>query len=156
VVFGEFHLVLSLKKSQMRRIALFTVLAVLLLAGCKDKPQAPAKKPATAVVEEKKPDSTFVEEVIEEAPVVEQQPMVPNKYFLISGSFQELSNAEKFQRNLANQGIDAEIIQREPGPNSDFYKVSYRGFSDWNEALRALENERNTPGKEGVWLLVKN
>lgn len=140
----------------MRKIALFTVLAVLLLAGCKDKPQAPVKKkPATTVVEEKKPDTTHVEKVIEEAPVVEQQPVVPDKYFLISGSFQELSNAEKFQSNLANQGMNSQIIEREQGPNSDFYKVSYMGFSDWNEALRTLESERNTPGKEGVWLLVQ-
>lgn len=140
----------------MRRIALFTVLALLVLAGCKDKPQAPAPKPATPVVEETQPDTSFVEEAFEEAPAVErQQPRVANRYFLISGSFQELSNAEKFQSNLANQGMDAQIIHREPGPNSDFYKVSYRGFSDYNEALRVLESERNTPGKEGVWLLVK-
>lgn len=140
----------------MQKLALFTVLAVFLIAGCKDKPKAPAKKPATAVVEEKKPDTTFVEEVIDEEPILEEQaPEIAQKYFLISGSFQEYSNAEKLQRNLADQGMDAQIIQREPGPNSDFYKVSYMGFSDWKEALATLENERNTPGKEGVWLLVK-
>jgi cell division protein FtsN len=142
----------------MKSIALFAILVAFVLTGCKDnaKKAAPAKKPTTAQVEEKKPDTTFVEEVTVEEPIAEARPMVPNKYFLISGSFQDLSNAEKFQRTLANQGMDAQIIQREPGPNSDFYKVSYMGFSDWKEALRTLENERSTPGKEGVWLLVKN
>ena len=141
----------------MKKITLFTVLAMFLLAGCKDKPKkaTPAKKPAIAVVQEIKPDTTVVEELVVEEPVVEAQPLVPKRYFLISGSFQEYSNAEKLQSMLANQGMDAQIIQRELGPNSDFYKVSYMGFSDWKEALRTLENERNTPGKEGVWLLVK-
>ncbi len=140
----------------MQKLALFTILAMFILAGCKDKPQpAPAKKPATTMVEEIKPDTTAFEEAMFEEPVVNTRPNIANKYFLISGSFQEYSNAEKFQRDLVNKGMDAQIIHREPGPNSDFYKVSYMGFSNWKEALSALENERNTPGKEGVWLLVK-
>jgi cell division protein FtsN len=141
----------------MRRIALFTILAILVLAGCKNEPKkaAPAKKPAKTVVAEKEPDTTFVEAVVEEEPVIEAQPVVPDKYFLISGSFQDYSNAEKLQRNLADQGMNSQIIERAQGPNSDFYKVSYMGFSDWKEALRTLESERSTPGKEGVWLLVR-
>jgi len=41
------------------------------------------------------------------------------------------------------------------GENSDFYKVSYMGFSDKKEAISKMQQERSQPGKEKVWVLVK-
>jgi len=79
-----------------------------------------------------------------------------DKYFLISGSFHSMANAEKFQKELQAQGYSSEIIIRKTGFNTDFYKVSYRSFYDRNEAYNALRQERKMPNNETVWLLVKN
>jgi len=141
----------------MKSIILYTIISIFILSGCKDKATktAPVKKTTVATQIEPEIDTAVVNQVIAEEPIVEAEPIIPNTYFLISGSFQNYSNAEKYQQNLTDQGMDSQIIQRQQGPNSQFYKVSYMGFNDWNEALRTLKYERNTPGKEGVWLLVK-
>ena len=141
----------------MRNVVLAAIVLLLSFSGCKDKAakKAPAAKPTPVVVAENPvTDSSFVEEA-EEKHIENKNLAANDKYFLISASFQEYNNAEKHQIALSNKGMNSQIIQRSSGPNSEFYKVSYMAFSDWNEAVRTLNNERATPGKEGVWLLVK-
>ncbi len=92
--------------------------------------------------------------IIEEPePVIEEVP--ENKYFLIAGSFSSLNNAETFQKELTQQGYDSEVIVRKTGKNQDFYKVSYKGFSDRDEAFNELSMERKLPNNQDVWLLIK-
>ena len=141
----------------MRNVVLAAIVLLLSFSGCKDKAakKSPAAKPTPVVVAENPvTDSSFVEEA-EEKHIENKNLAANDKYFLISASFQEYNNAEKLQIALSNKGMNSQIIQRSSGPNSEFYKVSYMSFSDWNEAVRTLNNERATPGKEGVWLLVK-
>lgn len=139
----------------MKRIFLMSAVILILGAACKEKKQAPPPPPPApkAEVVAEPQDTVEVAPVQEE--VVYAEPVEPDKYFLISGSFQEYANAEKHQKELANQGFSSEIIHRQHGPNNEFYRVSYQSYSSWKEALNNLESERNTPGKEGVWLLVK-
>ena len=141
----------------MRRIVFVAIVMLLAMSACKGKTakkvQTPQPAPV-AVVEELKEDPV-VEEVVPD-PVIEAPTTSANdRYFLIAASFQELSNAEKYKQSLVNKGLSAQIIQRNDGPNSDFYKVAYMSFHSWKEAIKALGSERATPGKEGVWLLVK-
>lgn len=92
-----------------------------------------------------------------EAEAAEAAEVVPDdKYFLISGSFHSMANAEKFQKELQAQGYNSEVIIRKTGPNTDFYKVSYKSFYDRDEAYNALRQEKKMPNNETVWLLVKN
>ncbi len=88
-------------------------------------------------------------------PEPEIVPLPENKYFLIAGSFSSLENAETFKNELIQQGYDSEVIIRKRGINQDFYKVSYKGFSDKDEAFNALALERKQPNNQDVWLLIK-
>ncbi len=96
--------------------------------------------------------------LIEEQKIVEPEPEIikpDDKYFLISGSFHSMENAEKYQKELQAQGYSSEVIIRETGPNTDFYKVSYKSFYERDEAFNALRKEKNMPHNETVWLLIK-
>jgi len=139
----------------MKRIFLMSAVILFLGAACKEKKQAPPPPPPAPKPEVVAEPQDTVESVPVQEEVVYAEPVEPDKYFLISGSFQEYANAEKYQKELANQGFQSEIIHRQHGPNNEFYRVSYQSYSSWKEALNNLEAERNTPGKEGVWLLVK-
>lgn len=79
-----------------------------------------------------------------------------NRFYLISASFSDHANAERYQKSLLDQGLSSEILTRDQGANSSFYKVSYMSFNNRDEAFQALNNEKNIPGKEDVWLLIKN
>lgn len=145
----------------MKKILLFTLVIALGAVACKNKKEAKQEPVVNQVIEPIKPDTiaeVIEEEVVEEEPepVVYTEPVAPSKYFLISGSFIEYSNAQKYHQELINQGLTSEIIERPFGPNGEYYKVSYMGFSSWNEAVETLRRERQLPGKDSVWLLVKN
>jgi cell division protein FtsN len=143
----------------MERLAYFLVAATLLFAGC-NKAEKAQPKPIQQeeIIETEEPDT-----IIETA-FTEEQILAPaaspvssnNKYFLISASFSDYANAEKYQKTLVDQGLSSEIITRKDGVNGEFYKVSYMSFNNYNEAIQKLNQEKVTPGKEGIWLLVKN
>ncbi|SRR5690554_297382 len=141
----------------MKQILLFMLLLAFGLVACNKKKEAERIPVVNEVIEPVVIDTiaeNIEEEVIEEP--IYSEPAKPNKYFLISGSFIEPSNAQKYHKELVNQGFSSEIIERPEGPNGEFYKVSYMGFSSWNKAVEALRSERQIPGKDSVWLLVKN
>jgi len=141
----------------MKQILLFMLLLAFGLVACNKKKEAERIPVVNEVIEPVVIDTiaeNIEEEVIEEP--IYSEPAKPNKYFLISGSFIEPSNAQKYHKELVNQGFSSEIIERPEGPNGEFYKVSYMGFSSWNKTVEALRSERQIPGKDSVWLLVKN
>lgn len=153
----------------MRLIVISLIVAGFCFTACNKKTKKVAPKPVVteAAVEPDSAttsDSVVVEEAVPEEPVfseeemqkpVEPQSSVNDRFFLISASFSEYANAEKHQQKLINQGFSSEIITRREGANSNFYKVSYMSFSNYQDALQKLDQERNSPGKEHVWLLVK-
>ncbi|MGQ1889545.1 SPOR domain-containing protein [Thermophagus sp. OGC60D27] len=132
------------------------VIAAFLFFGvaCKNKKEQTKPVPAKQEISKPAPTDTLAQDVeVEETvpePVVE-----PDKYFLIAGSFANSSNAESFKKELTQQGFDAQVIIREGGINSEFYKVSYMGFKNKKEAISRMVKERQSPGKEDVWVLVK-
>ena len=107
-------------------------------------------------VEEVAPEpEPVVEEMPEPEPEPEPEPIIPNKYFLIAGSFSTETNANKFRDDLIQQGFEAEVVVRMGQVNEDYYKVSYKGFSDRAAAFAQLKEDKNTAGSEDVWLLIK-
>ena len=152
----------------MRKLYVFLIAGSLILSfnACKGK-KAPEKKPVKkTVVHQPVVDSARLadslkrvaeqQKALEEAARAEAEAAkAAQKYFLIAGSFQSMENAQKFQKELEAQGYDSEVIVRKTGPNTDFYKVSYKGFADRDEAFEALRNAKNEPNNETVWLLVK-
>ena len=150
-------------------------LLIILIAGitafsfnaCNGKKNSDAKPVKKTVVHKPVVDSARIADslarVAAEQKALEEQAAAEaaaaakaaQKYFLIAGSFQSLENAEKFQKELQQKGYDSEIIVRKTGPNSDFYKVSYKGFADRDEAFRELKNANVDFTDEEIWLLIK-
>ncbi len=151
----------------MRKLYIFLIAGSLVLsfnACSKSKKKAEKKPVKKTVVHQPVVDSARIadslarvaaeQKALEEAAAAEAA-KAAQKYFLIAGSFQSMENAEKFQKELQAQGYDSEVIVRKTGPNTDFYKVSYKGFADRDEAFEALKNAKVQPNNETVWLLVK-
>jgi len=136
--------------------------ATLVFASC-NKPGNVPSKPVQQeeIIQAEQPDTIIVDN--NETFFTEEQILAPvanttssgNKYFLISASFSDYANAEKHQKKLISQGLSSEILTREDGVNSQFYKVSYMSFNNYNEAEQKLKQEKNTTGKGDIWLLVK-
>ncbi|WP_044212334.1 SPOR domain-containing protein [Saccharicrinis fermentans] len=116
----------------------------------KEEPKKVVQREVIKPVEEKK--DTIIP-VPEPEPIVVEKPA--NKYFLIAASFVKEANAISFKDKLVEEGFDSEVIVRDRGLNKDFYKVSYKGFSDRELAYRELRNEKKQPDHEDVWLLIK-
>jgi len=155
----------------MRKLYIFFIAGSLILSvnACKGKKE-PEKKPVKKTVVHQSVDNSAriadsLRRVAEQKKAQEQaaaeeaaRAKAAQKYFLIAGSFQSMENAEKFQKELQQKGYDSEVIVRKTGPNSDFYKVSYKGFADRAEAFRELKNARDANldfTDEEIWLLIK-
>lgn len=146
----------------MLKYVIFFVAAGFCFTACNKKTTKPTPPPVT-VEEVVEPEDVEEPEVGNEPVFTEAELNAPvnktssanDKYFLISASFSSYANAEKHQKSLQAKGFSSEIITREQGANNDFYKVSYKSFSNYQDALRALDNEKAIPGNENVWLLVK-
>jgi len=76
----------------------------------------------------------------------------PNKYFLISASFKNELNAEKMKTKLKKEGYDSQIFLA----SNNYYRVSYKGFSNREQAFKELKQARSTKGHEDVWLHIKH
>ncbi|MCG8578282.1 MAG: SPOR domain-containing protein [Bacteroidales bacterium] len=134
------------------------IFALLIGAGCKDKPAKESKKPVKTAVHQKKVEKDTVKEEVktpEVKEVIPEPPKPDDKYFLIAGSFEKQQNAELFKAKLVADGFNAQVIERPGGPNGEFYKVSYKSFYDRSEAYAELRSARNNEGRDDVWLLVK-
>lgn len=142
------------------KLIVFFLIAAAPLLNCCNKPGKVAPKPLQheEIIEVNEiatanNDVFFTEEEIL-APVAKTISS-NNKYFLISASFSDYANAEKHQKALAVQGFSSEIITKKDGANGQFYKVSYMSFNNYNEAVQKLKLEKETAGKEDIWLLAK-
>lgn len=122
--------------------------------SCKEKPvkKEPVPVAPQPVIEDTIPVDTVPEEIVEELP---EPPKAPNRFFLIAASFQKQSNADRYREKLIAEGYDSEVIIRQVGANPDFYKVSYKGFSDKNHAFQELRNDMANGPFQEIWLLIK-
>ncbi len=143
----------SFKIVTMKKLIVPALMIVVFLAiSCKDKKNVTPVKTSEPVVEQSVPAPPPVQQQEE---VVPPQPVEPDRYFLIAGSFMKQENAAKLESEWRQKGYETQIVTRSWGANSDFYRVAYMGFSDRKQAINAMEQERALPGKEDVWVLVK-
>ncbi len=143
----------SFKTATMKKLMFPAFMMVVFLTiSCKDKKSVTPVKTNEPVVEQSMPAPPPVQQQEE---VVPPQPMKPDRYFLIAGSFMNQENAEKLEAEWRQKGYETQIVTRSWGANSDYFRVAYMGFSDRKQAINAMEQERALSGKENVWVLVK-
>ena len=129
-----------------------------MINACNSKQKEPEKIPVKkTVVHKPLVDSLNQDSIAPVKPEVKEPEIVKpaDRYFLISGSFQSMRNAERYKAELEAKGYRSEVIVRKTGPNTDFYKVSYKSFHDRELAFSELRQEKQLPNNEHVWLLVK-
>lgn len=133
----------------MRRVISILVFAIILGVGftsCKQKKRKvrkKVKKVAVVVQDTIQQDTTSYEEEV-------VTPSVPDKYFLIAASFESKKNAEGMLSKLTELGYESRIFISEDND----YRVSYMGFSDKEEALMMLKEERSKDETKDVWMHI--
>lgn len=137
------------------KILIFYLLFTFLMVSCSKNEKK--KEVKREVVTQPIIKKDTLPEVPEPEPEVEVEvvELPDNKYFLIAGSFTNENNATTYSDELIKQGYNSEVIVRRSGKNPDFYKVSYKGFSDKDEAYNQLANEQKLSEFPNVWLLIK-
>lgn len=134
------------------RIAFIVSLILTVgVSACKDEKKTPVKNEVAEQVKTKKVTAKPKAEPVPKKklkPVVEQ---VPNKYFLITASFQNADNADRLQQKLTKEGYNSEIFNAANG----FHRVSYKAFSDRSRAFQELKSARATEENKENWLYIK-
>lgn len=69
-------------------------------------------------------------------------------YYIISGSFARMENAQVHLRNLEKKGYKPEILE-----SNGSYRVAMLKYTDKNRALRELDRLRREKPYQSVWLL---
>jgi cell division protein FtsN len=78
----------------------------------------------------------------------EATPQDSRTYYIISGSYERIENAQVHVDMLKTKGFNPEIIQ-----SDGRFRVAISKFTDRNRALRELERLRKNSPNESVWLL---
>ena len=153
----------------MRPLILWIVILSLLAGGCKYiKKQKMFSKSLDTIENSELSKDTAAEDsmallsaaeqennIFDEPPVVEppvaESDFTPDgRYFMIVGSFQSQSNAEKYASKLEGMGYSASIIPSDIG----YYRVSAQSYTTLQSGLNDIPNFRSavTPG---AWVHVK-
>lgn len=165
----------KLKQIQkMNKVLLLGLAVVLFLSACKTtKQQAQSEyttdntaqpKVFTVPPSEPKAEVKKVETVPAEKPIAMRKEQVTftqqsdknsnesNTFFVILGSFGQLSNAKNFRETLLNEGFTPIILHSESG----LYRVCVNSFKSENEARSRVTQLRQAfPKYSDVWLLIK-
>ncbi|MDD2196428.1 MAG: SPOR domain-containing protein [Bacteroidales bacterium] len=78
----------------------------------------------------------------------EPVPQVCKTFYIISGSFERMENAQIHLKRLEHRGYRPEILK-----SNGSYRVSMLKYTDRNRALRELERLRKEKPNQSVWLL---
>jgi len=140
-------------KKYIKIVFIISLILSVGVSSCKDEAKTPIKKEIAEKVKTKKETAKAkpkVKPVTKKKlePVVEQ---VPNKYFLIVASFQNIDNANRLQQELTKGGYNSEVFYASNG----FHRVSYKAFSDRNRAFQELKSERASEESKENWLYIK-
>lgn len=118
------------------------------MSACKEEKKTLKNPKTTKKIVKAKPVKKKIEKEVPKAVVKK----VINKYFLITASFKNQSNAKKMKSKLQKEGYDSQIILSK----NNFYRVSYKGFSNKKEAFKELKMARSTEERKDVWLHIKH
>lgn len=89
-------------------------------------------------------DDAIIESITEK--VAETPANTENKYHAISGTFEELTNAENMVQSLKEKGLDAKVI----GPFNGMQYVSSQSYPTRQEAQADIQRIRKISG--GAWI----
>ena len=117
------------------------------MSACKEEKKTLENPKTTKKVVEAKPIKKKIEKEVPKTVVKK----AISKYFLIIGSFKNQSYAKRMRLKLQNEGYDSQILLSE----YDYYRVSYKEFSNRNEAFRELKLARSLEETKDVWLHIK-
>lgn len=107
----------------MRILIYLIIVSVLLSSSCAGinkrlrKNRRPVAENVIPKIEEKKmPETAIPIKEVEETlvPINEELPE-PHRYFVIIGSFRNLDNAKKYQKQIFKDGFSSEILKNEAG-----------------------------------------
>jgi nucleoid DNA-binding protein len=93
---------------------------------------------------------------VEAKSVAEFAPSVPTptteelRYFIIGGSFKNEENANKYLRQLTEQGYSGKDL----GVFNGLHRIAMKGFATMAEAQKELNEMRNQNPQSGVWIHV--
>lgn len=118
------------------------------VSACKEEKKTLNNPKTTKKIVKAKPIKKKIENAVPKAVVKKAL----NKYFLITASFKNHSNAKRMKSKLQKEGYDSQIILSK----NNFYRVSYKGFSKRNKAFTALKQARRSKQTEDVWLHIKH
>ena len=168
-----------MKSVKMNRIVLLIVVVALAVGGCKSKKQMPqseyttdpANQPKVFTVPGTETTKEEPKEVKEEPAQTKEEPIAmrkeqvsfttqedkteneSNTYFVILGSFSQLSNAKNYREDLLNQGFTPIILHSETG----YYRVCVDSYQNELDArTRVAQIRRTYPKYSDVWLLIKD
>jgi len=127
-----------MKNNKRTYLSYLLLFALLLTAGCKKKVPPPPKKEQPVAPVKK-----------EEAPPA--QPAPQTRYYVITGSFLNPGNEQRFEEMMRNEGFSPVQL---PG-DSGFQRVAVLSFDNEAEARQKLQEVRSSsPQHRDAWLLI--
>jgi len=104
------------------------------------------------LIEKSKEIKSSNDKIVSSDEVIADKPInIDSKYFIIAGSFGNISNAERLVKNLKIKGYDAIIADTNA---RGLFRVAYMGFVNMAEAERQLIAIRRETNSQ-AWILAK-
>ena len=127
-----------------------------LLSSCASKKIQPSFSETPIIennLEKEVPEVNITFREVEERLIPNSNsPVNNNNYFVVIGSFRNLANAEKYQKQLLTNGFNSEILLSESGLN----RVSVLSTDDIKSAREEVIRIRKYyPEYYDVWLLIR-
>jgi cell division protein FtsN len=146
----------------MNLIKLFSLLSILIFAGCKsqmiipeDEPvaTAPEKEVVTAEPKTEPAKKIIVKEEKFSIAEGESASLGSKRYYVILGSFGVYENAQNFKKQLMREDFFPGILVNENG----LYRVCVNSYDDESDARNRVAGIRGKYTKySDVWLLIKS
>ncbi len=142
----------------MKTNLIILIIITALLSSCAGMHKT-QKKPvsSSSVVRDQQKDNKVqaddppITEVKEKIVSMENKPVDPHEYFVITGSFRNPDNARKFQEQIASDGFISVLLRNEQG----LYRVSVKSTDNITEARDKIRYIRNHfKNYEDTWLLI--
>ena len=105
------------------------------------------------ISESKKPTSIAVDISTPEKETVQpEEKKITLNYFIITGSFKRIGQADKYCKQLNSGGQSNPLILKSP---TGRFRVAIEGFSNKEEALTSLSVYRSKKGCNSAWILTQ-
>ena len=125
----------------------FSIVVVLLMSSCKTSKQT-TNAPALPEMNSKSEITVRTESV----KLVEPTDKTMYRYYVIIGSFRNISGARQYSADMYQKGFSTEILENE----NELYRISVGGYDDENVARSRISGIRAAYKEhEDVWLLVR-